>query len=172
MRLAWATAVGTLLMIAIYVALALAGLPAAQGFPRSFWILEAVFALAAMGSLRLAPRLLNDLHHSGRATTARPSSSAPGMPAHLFARAAKHQPSAGIRPVAFLDDDRAKWGKVLAGVAVRGGLDSLADVASSTGAPILLITMPTATGDRVREIADAALALGLVVRTIRRCRNW
>ena len=46
-----------------------------------------------------------------------------------------------------------------------GGLSELSRAVARTGAQALLITMPSAPGSTVRAIVDAALALGLEVRT-------
>jgi FlaA1/EpsC-like NDP-sugar epimerase len=83
-----------------------------------------------------------------------------------MARGAVRQRAVGITPVAFLDDDQRKWGRVHAGVTVRGGLESLRAVAQASGATHVLITMPTAPGARISAVADAAIDAGLAVRTV------
>ena len=65
------------------------------------------------------------------------------------ARSARREPGAGFRPVGFLDDDPGLAGQVVGDLPVFGGLESLEQAVSSTGADTLLITMPGAPGAAV-----------------------
>lgn len=170
-RVSVAVVTGTLLLFAIYSVLALLGAAATVGFPRSFWILEALLSGGAMAALRMAPRLLIDarLRISSRGTQpdegTRTILFGAGEAGAMMARAAFRQPTGALHPVAFLDDNPRKWGRQHAGVPVMGGLSSLGAVAKATHAKTVLITMPGAEGAQVRMVADAALDLGLQVRT-------
>lgn len=167
LQLCLAIVLGTLLMLAVFVPLWLVNSPLVAGFPRSFWLIEAGLSLALMGLVRLVPRILLDytaVHASDRRLPAILYGA--GAAGAMMARGASRQPSAGVRPVAFLDDDPSKWGKVHAGVKVLGGLDAMSAIVGSTGAELLLITMPTASGETVRRVADEAIGLGLQVRTV------
>lgn len=170
LRVGVAVALGTLLMLSVYAVSALASPLIVEGFPRSVWILEAVLSLALMAAVRMAPRIIADFRAGRPAESALAPSRAilygAGEAGAMMARGAVRQPSAGVRPVAFLDDDPRKWGSFHAGVQIRGGLDAMAQVARLTQAELLLITMPTASGDAVRRVAEAALELGLLVRTV------
>lgn len=170
MRVGVAVALGTLLMLGAYAASAVVSPSIVEGFPRSVWILEAVLSLALMAAVRITPRIVADFRAGRPAETASPASRAilygAGEAGAMMARGAARQPTAGVRPVAFLDDDPRKWGSFHAGVQVRGGLDAMAQVAQTTDAELLLITMPTASGDAVRRVAEAAMGMGLTVRTV------
>lgn len=170
-RVVVAVVTGTLLLFAGYSLLALLGAAGTVGFPRSYWILEALLSGAAMASLRIAPRLSIDarLRFSSRGTQPNEGSRTilfgAGEAGALMVRAAFRQPNGALYPVAFLDDDPRTWGRQHAGVPVMGGLSSLAAVAKATQAKTVLITMPSVEGAKVRVVADAALDLGLQVRT-------
>jgi FlaA1/EpsC-like NDP-sugar epimerase len=166
-HLAVATGLGTALMLVGFLVLYVANSPITQGLPRSFWILEALFSFTAMGALRLAPRVMLDFakasSHSDRQKAILYGAGEAGA---IMARGTTRRSSVGIQPVAFLDDDQRKRGKFHAGVLVHGGLDALEETVEATGADLLLITMPAAGGDAMRRVADAALRLGLQVRTV------
>ncbi len=57
-------------------------------------------------------------------------------------------------------------GGLVANLRVYGGLQGLAKAVDATGAQAVLITMPSASGSQIRQVVDAALALGLEVRTV------
>jgi FlaA1/EpsC-like NDP-sugar epimerase len=141
----------------------------AAGFPRSFWFIEALVAVAILGGVRFAIRAASDLPAAaGVATT-------DGLPTLLYgagrtgvmlARSAQRNPGAGVRPVGFLDDDPSLREEVVGGLRVFGGVAALPDAVARTGARVLLITMPGAPGSIIRQVVDAALQLQLEVRTV------
>jgi FlaA1/EpsC-like NDP-sugar epimerase len=64
-------------------------------------------------------------------------------------------------PVALLDDN-ARIGKLsIKGVRVRGGRDAIARIATETQATTLLIAIPSATGEMLRELEALATQAGL-----------
>ncbi len=168
-RIATTIAVGSLVSIVAYYGSAMVlGVEWAPGFPRSFWIAEAFLTTSAVGGVRFGIRALAD-------TERERSPGSPLRKIHRFgagyagvrlARSAQHEPEAGILPVGLLDDDPGLRGTVVAGVRVWGGLAMLRHAVAATGATSVLITMPSAPGRAVRRVVDAALALGLEVRTV------
>ena len=167
MQLVWATLAGTAIMVLAFLVLYVTGSPLVAGLPRSFWLLEAGLSMVMMGALRMGPRILVDIARPRAASRLQNTILyGAGDAGAMMARGAVRSPATGIRPVAFLDDNKHKWGRVHAGIPVRGGLDSLERVVRATKAELLLITMPTAAGEAVRRVADAAIAAGLQVRTV------
>lgn len=59
-----------------------------------------------------------------------------------LARELIRNPSLPYMPVAFLDNDPHKWGALIHGVRVKGGIKDLAQVARLTGARMVLIPYP------------------------------
>jgi FlaA1/EpsC-like NDP-sugar epimerase len=139
------------------------------GFPRSFWIAEALVSTSMLGGARLVIRMASDfsvgrpiLALRGRPTLVYGA----GRTGTLIARSAIRNPGAGVNPVGFLDDDPTLEGGVIAGLRVFGGLDALPDAVAATGATSLLVTMPSAAGSAVRRVVEAAADLELEVRTV------
>jgi FlaA1/EpsC-like NDP-sugar epimerase len=69
----------------------------------------------------------------------------------------------GFFPVALLDDDRAKQRLRIDGVRVRGTRKDIADVAQKFDATALVVALPQADAELIRELSDLATAAGLDV---------
>ena len=170
-RVVEAGLIGTLVSVLIfYLVLLPLGVPGTEGFPRSFWVIEALLALALQGGGRFLVRMTTDSMPQSE-----PSAATHVTPALLFgagrvgaqiARSALRDPGAGMRPVGFLDDNPKLRGQSIAGLRVIGSLDDLRRAVELTGARSLLITMAGASGERIREIVEAATAARLEVRTV------
>ena len=169
-RILGAVAVGSLTATAIfYGASSLAGTGWAAGFPRSFWPVELLLSVSAIGGVRFGIRALSDATpRRGRAAAAGRATLlyGAGETGAIMARSARRNPGSGVLPVGFLDDDPTLNGRIVAGLRVFGGLDCMGQAVGETGARVLLITMPSASGSAVRRVVDAALALKLDVRTV------
>jgi FlaA1/EpsC-like NDP-sugar epimerase len=69
-------------------------------------------------------------------------------------------------PVALLDDDPRKRGRVINGVRCRGGRDRIAVAKEAANATQMLIAIPSAPSDLVRDLATAAETAGLEVKVL------
>ena len=83
-----------------------------------------------------------------------------------LARELLSKPSFGLNPVAFLDDDREKWGAQLHGVIVAGGPEWLLGNNVPKGLRRVIIAMPSANRSRVNEIVEKLEGRGLQLDTI------
>ncbi|MDR1481162.1 MAG: polysaccharide biosynthesis protein [Synergistaceae bacterium] len=71
-----------------------------------------------------------------------------------------------IIPLGFIDEDSAKRGKVIAGLPVLGGDESLLEEVRRLGANVVLIAIPSASGVRVRGYLDMLSRPGIEVRVL------
>ncbi len=169
-RIVAATAIGSGIAIVIfYGSYLLVHATWADGFPRSFWLIELLLATAILGGVRFGIRAASEARPSDRTNVDDSRATllyGAGRTGVLLARSAARDPDAGVRPVGFLDDDPSLAGGIVAGLPVFGGLESLQRAVAETEALTLLITMPGAPGSAVRQVFDAALALNLEVRTV------
>ncbi len=171
-QIIWAIVIGTVICTAVFFGVLVpSGSPEAQALPRSFWILEMILSLAMIGGARFFVRVCNELG-TWAVIEGEPVALTPallfgaGQTGALMARSAMREPKAGVKPVGFLDNDPAHRGSSVAGLPVIGGLDRLEEAIRKTGARMLLITMPNASGETIRMIMDRAVEAGLTVRTV------
>jgi FlaA1/EpsC-like NDP-sugar epimerase len=171
-RIVGAVALGSLVAIALFYGAAwVAGTDWADGFPRSFWLAEALLSVAVLGGVRFGIRAASETASGGSRAAMADRRGATllygaGHTGVTLARSALRDPRSGVVPVGFLDDDPRLAGGTVAGIRVYGGLASMAQAVAKTGAQTLLITMPDAPGPAVRRVLEAALALQLEVRTV------
>lgn len=137
----------------------------------SFWAIEFVISVGLIGGARFLIRAVSEWDRR-RSAEVGGEQRVPtllfgaGHAGTVIARSAMNDPQAGVRPVGFLDDDPSRVGKSIVGLPVYGGLGAMHTASAATGARMLLITMPTASGPSIRAVMEAALAEGLEVRTV------
>jgi FlaA1/EpsC-like NDP-sugar epimerase len=170
-RIVAAVALGSLVAGAIfYGASWIARTTWSDGFPRSFWLGEALLGVAILGGVRFGIRAaFEPASHFGPRSSADPRATllfGAGHTGVMLARSAQRDPRSGVVPVGFLDDDPRLAGDTVGGIRVYGGLAAMEQAVAHTGAKTLLITMPDAPGPAVRRVLEAALALHLEVRTV------
>jgi len=170
-RIVLAAVLGTIMAaLIVYVPTVTSGATWADEFPRSFWIMELLLSVAFLGGIRFSIRAASEwAPRSGQSgvPNRRPTLFyGAGRTGVLMARSAMRKMDAGVIPVGFIDDDPALVGGLVEGLRVYGGLESLGRSISETGAQVLLITMPSASGESIRRVVDGALAHGLDVRTV------
>ena len=172
MQVVAAAVVGSAVCLAIYFAASESPVQlGTAGLPRSFFIVEFILSLALIGGTRFLIRASNEI---GTRTVVEGESIAltpallfgAGRMGALMARSALREPKAGVLPMGFLDEDPGKRGASVAGLPVFGGMDQLSTAVRRTGAKMLLITMPNASGEAVRGVMDQALEQGLTVRIV------
>lgn len=86
-----------------------------------------------------------------------------GNAGRQIVRTMLREPASAYRPVALLDDDPHKARLRVDGLRVVGTRADLARVAQSYGASAVLIAIPSATGDLLREITEPLVAEGFNV---------
>jgi len=89
-----------------------------------------------------------------------------GQAGVLVAKEIHARPDLGIKPVAFVDDDRSKIGSVIHGLSVIGTTEQLADLAPRLGVREAIITIANASGKEMRRIVSACEVARLQARTI------
>jgi FlaA1/EpsC-like NDP-sugar epimerase len=130
-----------------------------RGVPRSLAVLGPALALGGMFTLRFVVRS----YRWGRGTV-RPGRQkvivlGAGLSGRQLVRALQNDPHTSYAPVAILDDDPRKRRLRVEGLRVRGGRESIQDVAQRTGATALVVAVPSADREdlsRLRRLARAA----------------
>jgi FlaA1/EpsC-like NDP-sugar epimerase len=135
--------------------------------PRSIIILGFVFDTAALGGVRLAFRILRE-RQKGSGWNNLPVRriviiGAGDVGANL-AKEMKLRRDLRMYPIAFFDDDRAKWNTHLHGVPVIGRPELLAE--GKIFADEAIIAMPSASGRRIREVVQVFNEVHLRFETV------
>lgn len=135
--------------------------------PLGILILDGGFSMAVVATPRLIARLLY-AHSMRRRRTddKRVVVVGAGAVGQMTVKELLNNPKLGMYPLGFVDDDRTKRGRKLANLPVFGALDDIEDVVRLNNAQIVLIAMPTAPGEIVRRVVEAARRAGVPTRTV------
>lgn len=131
-----------------------------------------VASIAGLVGVRMARRLESE-HRESRASDQRRRTGTrrvllvgAGRAGVMVAKEIAGRPDLGLRPVGFVDDDRAKQDRRIAGLEVLGTTAEIDDIAEYTGADEVILTMASVGRDDIRRIVDACEAAGLPTKII------
>ena len=157
------TSAATAVLLVGLDALVLPGRPV----PRSVTVGAWVGAFVLMGAARYGWRLLLDRRRrpSGEGAE-RVLVFGAGEGGYQILTSMLRDPGSQYLPVALLDDDPAKRNLRLLGVSVFGGSDRLEAARDHFGATSVLIAIPSATAELIRDIASKASDAGLDVKVL------
>ncbi|MFN8059592.1 MAG: nucleoside-diphosphate sugar epimerase/dehydratase [Vicinamibacterales bacterium] len=164
-------AVAVVASSAVMTAVVLVGLMSGQldDFSKGVLLVDALLTFSALVGARMAARLVAEAatESAGAAGSARRAIVAgAGDSGILVVRELQKNPSLGLEPVAFLDDDIEKLGKRICGVPVVGLVEAAPRAIAEFAVDEVIIAMPRASGGVVRTIADACRRAGIPSRTV------
>jgi len=131
--------------------------------PRSVPVVAGVLALVGMFAARFIIRTWRSRHVPTGDNERRIIVFGAGDAGRRLLRSMMDDPDSGYFPVALLDDDRTKHRLRIDGVRVRGTRHDIADVATGFDASALVIALPSADAELIRELSDLATVAGLDV---------
>ena len=165
-------AAGSLIMtIIIYVVMQPWAFPGSIAFPRSAIIIEFLVSFMVLGGIRFASRIRQEGLDEGGA----PSTAGPPRPVLIYGageagavlvREMRRNRALRLDPVAFLDDDPSRRGQQIYGVDVVGGPQDLARVVAEREVAEVIVALPRAGGERLRQIVAMCESAGVTVRTL------
>jgi FlaA1/EpsC-like NDP-sugar epimerase len=124
--------------------------------PRSVVVLELLLTTFVMSALRFSPRLAwlyrADIRRGRRTGALRTLIIGAGVAGDMLRRDLAQSDEHSYRVVGFVDDDRTKWGAIIGGIPVLGGINDLPRLVTQLGVGKVLIAIPRLPGARVREI--------------------
>ena len=167
-------------MLALGLVVAAAGaivtglnLGAGRPVPGSVPVAASCAALVLMAWLRAGYRTVLDQHlhrllraHVGSRPASRTIVYGVGEAGRQLVVSMLRQPAGRWRPVALLDDDPAKRHRRVRGIPVLGGGDVLVQVAARTGASVVVVAIPSASGALLQDVSRRARAAGLEVKVL------
>lgn len=137
-------------------------------FPRSIPFLDGLLTLLFAGILRSSVRVAERLRQrlDGHPEPKRLIIVGAGEAGVAILTELRRNSRLGLLPVAFIDDDPQKHGANIRGVTVAGDRRQLAKVIKNTAAQQVVIAMPHAPGDVVREITRSCEQVGIKAHII------
>jgi UDP-GlcNAc:undecaprenyl-phosphate/decaprenyl-phosphate GlcNAc-1-phosphate transferase len=126
-----------------------------ERFSRGVFVIDAVLLTLAIVGTRLSFRILGRVAARGSSDRRRVAIYGAGSRGQLLARELQVNPSWGLNPVAFLDDERGLHSRRLVGVPVRGAAADLERIIRSLSVEEVLLSSPAINGSvevRVREV--------------------
>lgn len=161
LRLVRAVAYRTAGLIILFYALGFVGLS------RAVVIINTVLLLMLTGSLRLGPRFHFEFFSARRRSSGRRTLIVgAGDTGESLLRELKKTPHLDYNPIGFIDDDIEKTGIKIHGVPVLGDTRSLEKAIEDYGAREVIIAIPGAPGNAMREIFDVCRRTGARFRTV------
>jgi FlaA1/EpsC-like NDP-sugar epimerase len=131
--------------------------------PRSVPVVAGSLALATMFAARLLIRSRRTQWTASGRNQRRVIVFGAGDAGHLLLRNMLHDEDSGFYPVALLDDDKTKQRLRMDGIRVQGTRDDIAEVARKNEATALVVALPGADGELIRELSALASEVGLDV---------
>ena len=138
--------------------------------PRSVFPLYGLLLLGSTSGSRLAYRLLKD-YNTGWEGSQRVLIVGAGKTGEMLVRDLLRDRNRAYRPVAFVDDDPAKFRREIHGVGVRGGILDIPAVARKMSVDLILIALATATAKEMRQVVDHCEKAGIPFRTLPRIQD-
>ncbi len=136
-----------------------------SGYPRAVILLDGLLFLLILFGLRIMRRVF--ITRTRTETTARRVLIfGAGDAGEMVARDMMKNAAYNRKPVAFIDDDPQKKGMSLHDVPVVGSRADLSAAVSAFSPDEILIAMPSATPECIREIIHQCKSLGLPIRTL------
>ncbi|WP_088007053.1 polysaccharide biosynthesis protein [Indiicoccus explosivorum] len=127
------------------------------------WMLHMIL----IGGSRLTWRVMRDsLIHKVKYETKRTLIIGAGKAGTMVVRQLLQNPSSGLKPVAFLDDDSRKHGLDLFGVRVVAGTDVIAETVEDNGIEHIIIAIPSMGKLEMSELIKRSVDTGVRTQTI------
>ena len=136
--------------------------------PRGVLLIDWAFSLLALFGTRVLIRLGRDRFRPQEMPlgSRRVLIVGAGDAGETLAREIEHRPQLGMKVVGFVDDQRAKWGAHIRGIKVTGPIATIGSIADVTNADEALLAIPSASGNRIREIIRQLSEADLTFKTI------
>jgi perosamine synthetase len=141
-------------------------------FPRSLYVMEGILSVMFLGGLRVLIKASQrypgdiDWKKTGIVTNKRVLIIGAGNSGINIARELKSNPYLGLKPVAFIDDDPKKISMKTQGLHIFGPVIKLADIVKKQYIDEVIIAMPSAPEQTIRNIQYVCQDISIVCTTL------
>ncbi len=142
---------------------------ATKDFSRLVLVIDWVLSLLAVGGVRFAYRIIAESQSAGQQSASRPKRvliAGAGDAGALVVREMQRNPQTNLSPVGFVDDDPAKQKQEIHGTPVIGKLDELAHLIDLKKVDEVIIAIPSAPGQIVRQVTEVCRSKNIPFRTM------
>jgi FlaA1/EpsC-like NDP-sugar epimerase len=168
-----ATAASSAILTALVVGLFLP-LGWFSSFPRSVLVIDWLCSLFFVGGIRFSVRSVGEFAMqkgvNGRALASRRARRVlivgAGDAGAMTAREMRNNPGIGMEPVGYVDDNQAKVGMHIRGLTVLGTRESIPQLVRRLHVDEVVIAMPTAPGQAIRQIKEICESVPVHSKTI------
>jgi FlaA1/EpsC-like NDP-sugar epimerase len=137
-----------------------------RAIPMSVAVFGPTFAFIAFGAVRFQSRLFSFRRRIAHEAPTRVLVVGAGEAGSMVVRDILRSHELGLVPVGYVDDDPRKVGLSLHGIRVQGSRAALSAIARRTEADQVLLAIPSATSDLVRDLAEQCEEVGLTLRVL------
>jgi FlaA1/EpsC-like NDP-sugar epimerase len=139
--------------------------------PRSLPVVAGAVALIGMLASRFVVRAWRTQQASKRPTEASVIVFGAGVAGRRLVHNMIHDDQSAFRPVALVDDDRSKRKLRVEGVRVQGTREAIPRIAARTAATHLVVALPNADAEMMREIREISEVAGLQLKVLPTLNN-
>ncbi len=152
----------------VVVLVTIAAIPEARTFvPLSVVIIGGVLSLVTMAFVRLQYRVVGEWRmRKGVRGGKRLLLAGAGEAGEMVVRDVQRHPEHNYLPVGFVDDNPKKHNLVVQGVPVLGGTEDIARIIKERSIDEVFITMPSAPGSKVEQIARSCEGTGAKIKIL------
>jgi FlaA1/EpsC-like NDP-sugar epimerase len=135
--------------------------------PFSVMLLDALLGAVALTLPRMAVRVVTRRSYGRPAVGGkRVILAGAGSTGELIAKELRRHPQLGLNPIGFVDDDRRKHGHKMLDLPVLGSIADLRVLILKHDIDSVIIAMPRAPGQVIRQIVKSAMDAGVQARTV------
>lgn len=171
-ELAYAIFISVIVILSEFIAfyaLRKASVPFIAELPVSLPLLNAIFSMIAVVSLRFSIRFIEIASQrviQKRYAMQRVLIAGAGESGFTIAMEMQRNPHLGLNPVAFVDDDTKKHNLKLRGIPIKGATEDILPVIRELGISRVIIAMPLAAGIKIRQIMSVCESAGVETLTV------
>lgn len=137
--------------------------------PISYYIFGAVIQFCLVTAVRFAYRYIN-LERARREKNLNVSHNAmiigAGAAGQVILKELKSSNSAVAKPRCVIDDNPNKWGRLIEGIPIVGGRESILEAAEKYGIDQIMLAMPSASAEKRRDILDICKETGCELKIL------
>lgn len=137
--------------------------------PRSVYFIMWALTILASGGIRFLRRLLASIEMVPSDVIKKSSRViiyGAGDAGALVVKEMKKHPEIGYIPVAFIDDDKNKWGKAIHGVNIVGGRDVIEEVVANKDIDDIIIALPSISNEERKKVLKVCSETGCRLKTL------